>query len=72
MKDKIGFNHDYLNSEWEITGISAEIKNEKEIRSDELFSEFVFNIHGVRHYEFYIKAFFPFYLIIIISWSVFL
>ena len=25
----------------------------------------------MRHYEYYVKAFFPFYLVIIISWSVF-
>ncbi len=69
---KIGYNENMPLMEWEITGVSSEVRSEQEIRSDIPFSEFIYNIHVKRLPGFYLwKILLPFVIIVNLSWSVF-
>ncbi len=69
---KIGYDENMPLLEWQITGVSNEIRSEKEIRADDPFSEFIFNIHVKRLPGFYLwKILLPFIIIVNLSWSVF-
>jgi hypothetical protein len=69
---KIGYDEKMPLMEWEITGVSNEVRSEQEIRADDPFSEFIFKAHVRRLPGFYLwKILLPFIIIVNLSWSVF-
>ena len=69
---KIGFSEGFNIPSWDLTGFTSEIRNVREIRDRDTFSELLFVIHAERVPEpFVYRLILPLLLIVMISWSVF-
>jgi hypothetical protein len=71
-EDRIGYDEDFSNPEWQFTGISFELEEEAKVRNIAPYSEFTFVLHAQRVPGFYIwKILTPFMVIVLLSWTVF-
>ena len=71
-KENIGFSSKYEIPEWQTENVKTLIKESKEIRGNDKFSEFLMEITVTRRPGYYIgKVIFPILIIVAISWSVF-
>ena len=70
-QEKIGWNEEFSTPEWIITNIDTEILAEKEVRSPEMFDEFIYRIYAQRQFGFYIwRLLLPFLMLVVFSWIV--
>jgi hypothetical protein len=71
-ESKIGFSKEFEIAEWHTNSVTNHIREVKEIRDRDAFSEFILEINVERRWGYYVvKIMLPLALIVFVSWAVF-